>query len=255
MEFNLNSDQRSFQNALMVLSKASPEAVSVERKFSKQNKYKNYLYIYTDVETDFRNELEKLDSGEILFLCGSSGDGKSEIITKYSSNEKYYHEIDFHLDATHSFKPHQTAIQALDERFKLTLNTGRPLVIGINVGMLGNYAKRGDDEFNSIKTAINSFLEDRKDQITNEFIFIDFEDYPKFKFDEDTYSSSFAKPFFQKLTHQDENNPFYLLYKKELQQHGHTKLSTNFHLLSLTEVQDVLVELLLKARLICSCPR
>ena len=214
----------SLEDALMVLSKASPEAVCVERTNQQKNIYKSYLYIETDVERDFRKILESLHPGQILFHCGSSGDGKSEIITRYSSKPKHIEKIDFHLDATHSFKPNQTAVEALDARFKRTLESQRPLVIGINIGMLGNYAKDGSDELPHLKEVIAQFLDGRKSHISDNFIFIDFEDYPKFMFKEDGFSSSFVEPFLKKLTDHSESNPFYQLYQQDFAQFGHTYL-------------------------------
>ncbi|SFK54128.1 DNA phosphorothioation-dependent restriction protein DptF [Methylophaga sulfidovorans] len=243
-----NQQALTLENALRVLSKSSAEAVAVEKGNSSQSQYKSYLYIQTKVELDFEQKLRELGPGKILFLCGSSGDGKSEIMTRFSNKDEFQH-IDFHLDATHSFKPNQTAIQALDQLFKATINSKRPLVVGINIGMLGNYAKSGDDELSYLKDAIIHFIEGDRSLIAKEFQFIDFEDYPKFMFMEDGFSSSFVEPFLKKLTSDTDGNPFFQLYKQELAKHGQTKLTTNYMLLSLPEVQVVLVELLIKARL------
>ena len=70
--------------ALSILSKSSPYAVSTERQ-QNQNfaDLKDYLYIKTDIEKDFEEKINNLQLGDIIFLCGSSGDGKSEILTHY----------------------------------------------------------------------------------------------------------------------------------------------------------------------------
>ena len=98
--------------ALSILSKSSPYAVSTEREQNQDllAEYKSYIYIKTDIEADFKQALLSAKKDEIIFLCGSSGDGKSEILTQYSQKHKATH--DFHLDATHSFNPSQTAIHA-----------------------------------------------------------------------------------------------------------------------------------------------
>lgn len=89
-------------DALSLLSKSSPYAVSTERSKDdvRLSTYKNYIYIETPIEEDFRKALFQSKQGDIVFLCGSSGDGKSEILTRYS--KKYQVTKDFHLDATHS---------------------------------------------------------------------------------------------------------------------------------------------------------
>ena len=128
----------SLRDALSVLAKSSPEAVEVERDEGSQNIYKQYLYIETQIEKDFSERLSQIKPGDIIFLCGSSGDGKSEILTRYSSLYDKY--IEFHLDATHSFEPKKTAIETLNERFTKHKESDKALVVGINIGMLAKIA-------------------------------------------------------------------------------------------------------------------
>ncbi|PSD40669.1 DNA phosphorothioation-dependent restriction protein DptF, partial [Vibrio sp. V02_P2A34T13] len=237
-------------DALSILSKSSPFAVSTERDDQYDNllTYKKHIYVQTDIEADFKKALLSAKSNEIIFLCGSSGDGKSEILTQYSQKYKATH--DFHLDATHSFSPNQTAIQTLDERFTQTKKNQKPLVVGINIGMLGNYAQEGAEEHSDIKKVIKSFLSRNYLEIPKQYTFFDFEDYPKFSFDSEGSASDFADKFLKRLTEKTLDNPFYVLYDNELKSQGHTKLTANFALLSRPSVQDALIRLLLKARLI-----
>lgn len=237
-------------DALSILSKSSPFAVSTERddQYDHLLTYKKRIYIQTDIEADFRKALFSAKSNEIIFLCGSSGDGKSEILTQYSQKYKTTH--DFHLDATHSFNPSQTAIQTLDGRFTQTKKNQKPLVVGINIGMLGNYAQEGAEEHSDIKKVIKSFLSRNYLEIPKQYTFFDFEDYPKFSFDSEGSASDFADKFLKRLTEKTLDNPFYVLYDNELKSQGHTKITANFALLSRPSVQDALIRLLLKARLI-----
>ncbi|GHX78157.1 DNA phosphorothioation-dependent restriction protein DptF [Vibrio cholerae] len=236
--------------ALSVLSKSSPYAVSTERNQDQDvlATYKKYIYIKTAIEADFKNALLSAKKDNIIFLCGSSGDGKSEILTQYSQKHKATH--DFHLDATHSFAPNQTAIHALDQRFSEFKQSNKPLVVGINVGMLGNYAEEGADEHSDVKNAARSFLARNRSDIPEQYVFLDFEDYPKFRFNSEGSASDFAEEFLKRLTAQTLDNPFYVLYDKELKSQGHTRLTANFALLCRPAVQRSLIGLLLKARLI-----
>jgi DNA phosphorothioation-dependent restriction protein DptF len=150
----------NLRKVLSVLSKSSPYAVSTDRAetvSASLDDVKKYLYIQTDIEQDFLKELSSLSSNKqkIIFLCGSSGDGKSEILTKYC--HKFSNRADFHLDATHSFKPNDSAIETLDKVFQDFSDGSKPLVVGINIGMLGNYAEEGNHE--QIKQSIKSFLD------------------------------------------------------------------------------------------------
>ena len=238
-----------FREALSVLSKSSPYAVSTEKELDDSNilnQLKDYLYITTDIEKDFRNQLGSLslDDKKIIFLCGSSGDGKSEILTRYKRD--YEGKINFHLDATHSFKPAATAIETLDELFRLYDDGAKSLVVGINTGMLGNYAEEGN--ISIIKEFIRSFLESK--QSTSECLFIDFEDYPKFDLELESYSSDFIKSFFERLT-SNNKNIVRSLYEQELNsQSPDSTLCTNYSLLSIPEVQEAVIDILLKARLV-----
>lgn len=238
------------KQALSILSKASPYAVSTEREHCQDYlaDYKRYIYIKTDIETDFKKALLSAKPNQIIFLCGSSGDGKSEILTQYSKKHKATHY--FHLDATHSFNPSQTAVQALDERFSAFKQSDKPLVVGINVGMLGNYAEEGSEEHSDIKKVIKDFLSRKRSAIPEQYVFLDFEDYPKFTFDAEGSASDFAEQLLKKLTAQTLENPFYALYDRELKSRGHTQLTANFALLSRPAVQQSLIGLLLRARLI-----
>ncbi|RQW62374.1 DNA phosphorothioation-dependent restriction protein DptF [Vibrio viridaestus] len=236
--------------ALSILSKSSPFAVSTERaeEDAQLSTYKNYIYIQTDIEQDFKKSLLKSGNHDIVFLCGSSGDGKSEILTRYSRD--YRSTKDFHLDATHAFVPSQTAIQALDEKFTQFKANSKPLIIGINIGMLGNYAEEGADEHQDIKDSIKAFLSNEVESIPYNHTYLDFEKYPKFCFEDNVGKSDFTELFLQRLTEPDLKNPFYALYSYELQKKTNSRLLTNFALLSNPSVQRTIVELLLKARLI-----
>ncbi|NOH72987.1 DNA phosphorothioation-dependent restriction protein DptF [Vibrio pectenicida] len=236
--------------ALGIISKSSPYAVSTEREihYDPLIDYKEYLYIKTDIEVDFNQLLLSTKKNEIIFLCGSSGDGKSEILTKYSQKHKATHE--FHLDATHSFNPSQTAIHALDERFAHFKENDKPLVVGINIGMLGNYAEEGAEQHNDIKASIKAFLENKTGDIPENHTFLDFEQYPKFKLGHEVSTSDFAAQFLARLTEPTLDNPFYALYGNEVHKLGHSKLTANYALLGLESVQKNIISLLLKARLI-----
>ncbi len=239
----------SFKQALSVLSISSPYSVATERPASISqglDDIKKYLYIETDIEKNFKKALTSLINGQpkIIFLCGSSGDGKSEILTRYS--QKFSGRAKFHLDATHSFKPHESAIDTLNTVFSDYNNQSDPLVIGINVGMLGNYAQEGADEV--VKASIKAFLS--KQQTPDEHIYLDFEQYPKFKLGRNGHTSKFAKELLQRITAPSENIIRQYFDKEILRDDCEKRLCANYELLSIDAVQDVIIDLLFKARLV-----
>lgn len=242
-------ESRSLREVLSVLSKSSPYAVSTERDESISiylDEVKNYLYIKTDIENDFKRALTSLSSShkKIVFLCGSSGDGKSEILTKYCHD--FSNRANFHLDATHSFNPNDSAIQTLDKVFQDFTDGTKSLVVGINIGMLGNYAEEGQHEF--IKQSIKSYLDG--DVVQDEHIYLNFEKYPKFELEQNGHSSKFAKQLLQRICAADDNIIRQYYDRELISPNKDKKLCANYELLSINEVQDVVVDLLFKARLI-----
>lgn len=230
------------------MSKSSPYAVSTDRETAISNdldEIKSYLYITTDIEMDFVTQLKSLSATDkkIIFLCGSSGDGKSEILTKY--NKEYHSRADFHLDATHSFHPNDSAIQTLDNLFNEFKTTPKPLVVGINIGMLGNYAQEG--AVTEITDSIKAFLD--KKTTPGNHIYLDFENYPKFTLEKSGHISKFVKSLLQKITAKEDNLIRQHYDRELLASSPDKKLCANYRLLEREEVQDVIVDTLFKVRL------
>ncbi len=238
------------KEALSVLSKSSPYAVSTERgdqNKGKLDEVKDYLYIDMPIAKAVEKRISSFsaDKPEVLFLCGSSGDGKSELLTAYK--KKYRTRAHFHLDATHSFDPRENAIQTLDKAFEEYLSQSKPLVVGINTGMLGNYAEEGGNDI--FKSIIKNYLEFGNDG--SGFYFIDFERFPKFVIDDSGYLSEFAEKLLKKLTAKDDNliRQIYDKDKLECSDSDSRRLQANYELLSLPAVQRTVIDLLFKARL------
>lgn len=237
-----------FVEALSILSKSSSFAVSTESDRDLElSKIKSDLYVEMPIEKDFFSLLEQIDSTSkrVIFLCGSSGDGKSELMLRAKQKyEKPY--LKFHLDATHSFEPHDTATDTLNRVFEDFLNGAHSLVIGINIGMLGNYAE--DAEQQIIKDTLKNYLE--KNENTEDFKFVNFEDYPKFEITENGYKSEFISRILKKIT--SPNSMLYQLYVKDemlgINSADYFKF-VNYKLLCNEKIQEVLIELLLKVRL------
>jgi DNA phosphorothioation-dependent restriction protein DptF len=247
----------TFEKALGVLAKSSPFSVTTvsTRKKDELDELKAWLFVQQDIETDLRALLTSLSKKEVVFLCGSSGDGKSEILTRCFS--AYQDKFNFHLDATHSFAPHQSAIQALDEKFDDHKSGSKPLVLGINIGMLANYSNEGASRHQDVKVTIERFLSGHLNKNIRPIqdgstYYLDFEQYPRFNFhrNEGSYSS-FSKTLLKKLTSREEENPFYSLAKKDQElKRGDARVLANFNLLSLESVQEIIITQLFKARLI-----
>ncbi len=180
----------TLRKALGVLAKSSSFSVTTvtHRQKDEFDQLKEQLFVKQEIETELQRYLDVAKPGEIIFLCGSSGDGKSEILTRCKSNPRYQQRFSFHLDATHSFAPRQSAIDALNDLFSNHHQYSSPLLIGINTGMLANFAREGAECHLAIRTAIDSFLsadqEESRPYRSGHCSFFDFEHYPKFQFNE-----------------------------------------------------------------------
>lgn len=224
------------------LSKSSPYAVATPKS---EKDIFDYLHIETDIEKEYVNTLENLkEEKKVIFLCGSSGDGKSAIITR--SQKRFEDSCEFHLDATHSFNPSESAFERLDKVFDKYKQSKKSLVIGINIGILINYSKYNEEHHSSVKNTIKEYLNQYQKEL-GEMVFINFEEYPKFESAESGISSKFLKEIFQKITTPSDDNPFYQTYKKGIDKK--TVLCKNYELLSMESVQDKIIELIVLTHL------
>lgn len=234
----------NLKNIVSKLSKSSAEAVHT---FNKNNtSIFDYLHTITPVEEKYIELLtQQKDTKSLIFLSGSSGDGKSAIIAKH--RDVFSSDYNFHVDATHSFKSNQTAVEALDESFRNYLSGHRSLVVGINIGILMNYVEEGHEELESIKDHIKSYLDSNED--TDNTFFINFDDYSKFEFNGPTISSPFIEEIFKKITLHSDANPFYRAFTQDIEDNTTSELHQNFKLLSLESIQKSIIELLVTINL------
>lgn len=238
----------SLRKALGVLAKSSPFSVKTtsERPRDVYDELKEYLYVKPEIELDFERVLSSLQPGDCVFLCGSSGDGKSEILSR--SYERYKQQYRFHLDATHSFSPHQSAIEALDELFGKRELDRQPLVVGINIGMLANYAKEGAEKHTELRAVIDRFLSEGL-RAEGAYRFLDFEAYPKFRFNDEGGYSAFMRQLLRRLTEPSDSNLFNFIAQSDELRQLDAKLIANFRLLGREEVQEAIITTLFKTRL------
>ncbi|GAA5509135.1 DNA phosphorothioation-dependent restriction protein DptF [Novipirellula caenicola] len=234
----------SLKQTIEMLSKGSAQAVTTLNSSSVDaEKLKNYLYVKTPIEKSLIGTIEESTKKRIIFLCGSSGDGKSEIFCRI--HNKYSSTFEFHLDATHSFDPGKDAIQTLDDKFAEYKKATKPLVVGINIGMLGNFAAEGDLAHSDIKRSISKFLSGQ-DVSNAEHVFINFEQSPKFNLKGDLIEAPFIGPLLKRICAMDDKNPIYAQWKNSP---DGTDLSRNYALLCVPEVQQRICSLLFYAHL------
>ncbi len=226
------------------LSKSSPEAVNTLN--SSTDEIIEYLHIETDIEERYLELLKQNKQNKcLIFLCGSSGDGKSAIINRHINTFK--DSYNFHVDATHSFKPNQTAIEALTESFKKYQNDNKSLVIGINIGIMLNFTDHLISELEEIQKAIKKFLDQKKD--SKNVYFINFENYSKFNFQDNKIESPFIKKLLNKITIESDDNPFFKALIEDNKSNISSIVHQNYRLLSNNYLQNEIINLLILSNL------
>ncbi len=222
------------------LSKSAPEAVNTLNYKSKE--LLDYLYVETKIEKKYLEILNHNKNNKcLIFLSGSSGDGKSAIINKHY--KKYKNNYNFHVDATHSFSPSQTAIEALSESFNDYSLNNKSLVVGINIGIMLNFIDKSIDGLENIQLAIKTFLESKEN--SENIFFINFEDYSKFDFVENKIQSDFIDKLLNKITNQSQENPFYNAYNEDKRNNNLSIIHQNYALLLNTTIQKSIINLLI----------
>ena len=235
----------NFEELIETLSKGSATAVTtLESNTAELEGLKAYLYVQTPVEKALRAEIDRnLTTPRVIFVCGSSGDGKSELFRRIHAD--YLTKVRFHLDATHSFDPQKDAIQTLNDQFSEFKAEKLSLVVGINIGMLGNYAADGDSTHADIKTAITTYLE--KGGIDSSICsFVDFRNYPKFKITSKHVDAQFIGQLLERLVTSEAKNPFFVAFQRA---NPESQVARNFYLLQIPEVREKILDVLLHAHL------
>ncbi len=246
----------TLRKALGVLAKSSSFSVTTEthRQRDVFDELKEQLFVEQEIETELQRYLNIAKPGEIIFLCGSSGDGKSEILTRCQSDPRYQKKFNFHLDATHSFAPQQSAIDALNELFENHHSYSDPLLVGINTGMLANFAREGASAHETTRAVIDFFLSKQQEGESpyqkNNCTFFDFEHYPKFQFDINKQYSIFITSLLKKLTCIDDENLFHTIFRSDESTGCDLRVVANFKILRMLGVQNLLITQLFKAKLI-----
>jgi DNA phosphorothioation-dependent restriction protein DptF len=227
-------------SAFDLLAKSSPASVSTQGSSSEaERSLKEYLYVKDAVHDSLTRTLRERATVQrsVVFLCGTSGDGKSELIRRV--RPEFEAAYRFHVDATHSFRPDGTALDALEELF--SSDAPKPILVGVNLGMLANFANHSPSTHKDLKGEIQEFFAKRPPGQRARFV--DFNDFPKFSSDEQgTLASRFLLELVQRVTLRVPENPIYEALKLDEQQL--TQRWKNFRLLGVPVIQRRLIHVL-----------
>ena len=144
-DFILGEGESYLLAELSKLKESSQEAIENPNEFSS---FKDYLHVERTIQNDMMSALTAAagqNTSQLIFLCGSVGDGKSHLLS-YVKNKypELMEEFLVHNDATESFDPQKSSLDTLAEVLKpysdSEIDGSRlKLILAINLGVLHNF--------------------------------------------------------------------------------------------------------------------
>ena len=241
------------------LKDSAKEAIENANEFSR---FKEYMHvdrkIQLDLEKVLQNQSQKTEASLIL-LCGSVGDGKSHLLAymnkKYPEIMKDYF---IHNDATESFSPGKDAMETLEELLNPFTDekidsASQKIILAINLGVLHNFVNHDHKHgtFSKLKEFVESSRLFSQNIVTNfevdQFNLFNFTDYHPYELTSEGPVSEFYQSLLNKVFSEEENNPFYIAYKKDHHIKCRTMLHENYDFLENKFVQKQIISLVIQS--------
>ena len=217
-----------------------------------------YLNVDRMIEKNIEEHMKtiQLNGGGLVLLIGNAGDGKSHIISKLKA-KGLYNDFEFYNDATASCSPKISSVDTLkmvlrnfdDDHIR---TTDKKMFLAINLGKLNEFV--GDESFSEISTIAQNVLSEHyvKCEQKNYLRYISFSNQQHFELTQDgadyPIDSSFIREVLDKITLEDESNPFYQAYCQTAFSLGELYPEVvNYRLLSLPSVKDSITKLIIEA--------
>ncbi|MFI2859252.1 DNA phosphorothioation-dependent restriction protein DptF [Paenibacillus sp. JSM ZJ436] len=249
------------------LQESSKEAVESAGSFSY---YKEYLHVNRGPQTQVEQLLERKHNQQganLLFVCGSVGDGKSHLLAYLRSyRPELIEEYTIINDATESYSPEMNAMETLvkalegyrDQNLK---KSNQKVILAINMGVLHNFVYDSNNtEFKQLGSFIDKsgiFTPELTPYFTSEhFDLVSFGDYHPYQLTAEGPTSNFYSQLMKKIFMKSEKNPFYLAYHEDLESGVYTMAHYNYEFLQIEQIQktilDLVVEIIIKYKLVIS---
>ena len=217
-----------------------------------------YLNVDRMIEKNIEEHMKtiQMNGGGLVLLIGNAGDGKSHIISKLKANG-LYDDFEFYNDATASCSPKISSIDTLKmvlRNFddKHIRNTDKKMFLAINLGKLNEFI--GDENFTEISNIAKNVLSERyvKCDQKNYLRYVSFSNQQHFELTQDgtdyPIDSSFICQVLDKITLEDDSNPFYQAYCQTVFSLGEFYPEViNYRLLSLSSVKNTITKLIIEA--------
>jgi DNA phosphorothioation-dependent restriction protein DptF len=240
------------------LKDSSQEAIENASQFSS---FKDYLHVDRRIQLDLEHILEEQsvkNSGNLILLCGSVGDGKSHLLAYLKKKKPHLiGKYTIFNDATESFSPNKNAMETLEEVLNSFSDQNieqstEKVILAINMGVLHNFINTRHENYSYEQ--LKQFVE--KSDIFSQnittfysegsFDLLSFGDYHSYELAENGPTSTFFSTLMKKVFSDTEDNPFYAAMKED-EKHGvRTIVHENFHLMQNEFVQRQIVQLVIQ---------
>lgn len=256
---SLPQGESYLERELSRLKDSAQEAVENANSFSD---FKDYLHVDRKIQNDLEAILEETkdkQTGNLILLCGSVGDGKSHLLAYLrKKKDRLIDKYTIFNDATESFSPGKDAMDTLEEVLKgfsdqQINNCTDKVILAINMGVLHNF----------INTEHNSYTYQRLKEFVEEsglfsqnvtthysrgfFDLLSFGDYHSYELTEKGPKSMFYSTLLKKIFDESDENPFYLAYRKDEEKDIHKMTHENFRMLQNPSVQKQVVQLIIQS--------
>lgn len=257
---------------LKVLSQLCISSVNSTSSGKELTSLEKYLHVDRKIQKDLiehMKEVTTLKQKHLIFLTGSSGDGKSHLFSIIETIETELSKKFVKLfDATASSEPSINAIETLihdletfsDENIEKN-NCNNFIILAINLGVLNNFiaSKEANEKF----TKLIKFVKESKIYDTDKisrviksekdlpFSIINFTGYNDLEFKDDKIVSPFYNQIFKKITNTNKTNPFRTAYEFDKANTDTIQtriLCSNYEMLENEEIQNSIIKLLIIAR-------
>lgn len=255
---SFEATKSSFLSQLNILQKSSKESVVHAEEFGP---FQNYMHIARPIELETIEKLEFIKTcatPQVLFICGSVGDGKSHLLAYLKCHRKELLEgFYIHNDATESYNRTKSAEETLEEILKPFDDGATPtqhMIIAINIGKLHNFYNRqkksgryqGLCQFIDSLKIFETESELSKGVTTDCFHAVDFSKVKYYQIDETGVSSPFYLEALEKITARHADNEIYQAWKLDIENGIHTIVHDNYKMLLEPQVQKRVVEKLIQ---------
>lgn len=250
--------------ALQNLRESSKHAIAEGNSYN-FDEFSEFFHVEREIEKKLVERIKfcsKKYGPSLILVCGNVGDGKSHILSYL--NKLIPVEIsDFkiHNDATEAHDPTGNSNDTLDrvlESFQDSNidNSKEKVILAINLGTLNNFIEAHGDKYSKLVDYVNEkkildteLIDEEKIDPKSPFQHVNFTDYHMYSLTEDGAKSTIISTLLERLTREDDKNPFYRAYQKskQLPISESCPISYNYQFLSTQKYRDVISDLIIQS--------